>query len=75
MKDSIIDEKEDYKYIRLNGFDNKLFEEEDDGGTRDELFGHLYLEHLIQLWPWDWVNKSIGGMLMRKVTIRRRVMP
>ena len=34
VKDHIIDEKEDYKYIGLRGFDYKLFEEEEGGGTR-----------------------------------------
>ena len=34
VKDNIIDEKEDYKYIRLCGFDYKLFEEEEARGTR-----------------------------------------
>ena len=33
MKDNIIEEKEDYKDIGLNGFDYKLFEEEEGGGV------------------------------------------
>ena len=33
MKDNIIYEKEDYKDILLRGFDYKLFEEEEVGGT------------------------------------------
>ena len=32
MKDNIIDEKEYYEAIGLNGFDYKLFEEEEGGG-------------------------------------------
>ena len=35
VKDHIIDEKEDYKYIGLHGFDYKLFEENEGGGTRE----------------------------------------
>ena len=34
VKDHIIDEKEDHKEIGLSGFDYKLFEEEEGGGTR-----------------------------------------
>ena len=34
MKDHIIDENEYYKDIGLRGFDYKLFEEEEGGGTR-----------------------------------------
>ena len=34
VKDHIINEKEDYKYIGLCGFYYKLFEEEEGGGTR-----------------------------------------
>ena len=34
VKDHIINEKEDYKYIGMNGFDYKLFEEEEGRGTR-----------------------------------------
>ena len=34
VKDHIIDEKEDYKYIGLRGFYYKLFEEEESGDTR-----------------------------------------
>ena len=33
VKDHIIDEKEEYKYIGLSGFDYKLFEEEEGEGT------------------------------------------
>ena len=57
VKDHIIHEKEDYKYIGLRGFYYKLFEEEDGGGTREGLDGYPYLKHLIQLWPCDWVKK------------------
>ena len=55
MKDHIIDEKEDYKDIGLRGFDYKLFEEEEVGGTREVLDGYPYFNHLVQLWPGDWV--------------------
>ena len=59
MKDHIIDEKEDSKYIGLRGFDYKLFEEEEGGGTREGLVGYPYMKHIIKLWPGDWV-KHIG---------------
>ena len=49
MKDHIIDEKEEYKGIGLRGFDYKLFDEEEGGGTREGLDGYLYLKHPIQL--------------------------
>ena len=61
VKDHIIDEKEDYKYIGLHGFDYKLFEEEEGGGTREGLYGYPYLKHIIQLWPVDSV-KQIAKM-------------
>ena len=57
MKDHIIDEKEDYKYIGLRGFDYKLFEEEEGGGTREVLYGYPYLNHLIHFWPGDWLKQ------------------
>ena len=47
VKDHIIDEKEDYKYIGLHGFDYKLSEEEEGGGTREGLYVYPYLKHLI----------------------------
>ena len=53
MKDHIIDEKEEYKYIGLSGFDCKLFEEEEGMGTKEVLYGYPYLKHLIQLWRGD----------------------
>ena len=43
MKDHIIDEKEDYKDTGLRGFDYKLFEEDEGGGTREGLDGYTYL--------------------------------
>ena len=49
MTDHIIDEKGDYKYIVLRGFDYKLFEEEEGGGTREVLYGYPYLNHIILL--------------------------
>ena len=27
------------------------------GGARERLYGYTYLNHLIQLWPGDWVNQ------------------
>ena len=56
MKDHIIDEKEYYKDIGIRGFDYKLFEEEEGGGTREGSYGYPYLKHLVHLWPGDWVN-------------------
>ena len=50
VKDHIINEKEDYRDIGIRGFDYKLFEEEQGGGTRKVLDGYPYLKHLIQLW-------------------------
>ena len=35
VKYNIINEKEQYKYIRIRGFDYKLFEEEEGEGTRE----------------------------------------
>ena len=58
VKDYIIDEKEDYKDIGIRGFDYKLFEEEQGGGTIEGLDGYPYLKHLIQLWPGDWENRT-----------------
>ena len=49
VKDQIIDEKEHYKDIGLRGFDYKLSEEENGGGTRYGLDGYTYLKHLIKL--------------------------
>ena len=37
LKDHIIDEKDQYKYIGLRGFGYTLFEEEEVGGTREGL--------------------------------------
>ena len=47
VKDHIIDAKEDYKYIGLRGFDYKLFEEEEGGGTREGLYRCTFLKHLV----------------------------
>ena len=66
VKDHIIDEKEDYKYIGLRGFYYKLFEEEESGDTRQGLDGYPYLKNLIQLWKCDQVkqmanmNEAVG---------------
>ena len=58
IKDHIIDEKEDCKYIGLRWFDYKCFEEEEGGGTREGLEGYPYLKHLIKLWPCDWLRQT-----------------
>ena len=58
VKDHIINEKEDYKYIVLSGFYYKLFGEEEGGGNREGLDGYPYLKRLIQLWPVDWVKQT-----------------
>ena len=57
VKDHIINEKEDYKDIGLRGFDYKLSEEEEGGGTRKELDGYPYLNNIIPLWPVDLVRQ------------------
>ena len=58
VKYHIIDEKEDYKYIGLCGFDYKLFEEEEGGGNKIYgLDGYTYLKHIIELWPGDRVKR------------------
>ena len=57
LKYHSIDEKEDYKYIGLRGFDYKLSEEEEGGGNRKGLESYPYLKHIIQLWPGDWVKQ------------------
>ena len=54
VKDHVIDEKEDYKYIGLRGFDYSLFYGKEGGGKREGLYGYPYLKHLIKLWPGDW---------------------
>ena len=56
MKDNIIKEKEDYEDIGPRVFDYKLFEKEEGGKVRGGLDGYLYLKHIIQLWPGDWVK-------------------
>ena len=54
MKDHVIEENEDYKEIRLRGFNYSLFEEKKGGGKRERLDGFPYLKHLIKLWSGDW---------------------
>ena len=49
MKDHIIDDKKDYTDNGLCGFDYKLLEEEEGGGTREGLYVYPYLKHLIHL--------------------------
>ena len=39
MKDHVIEKKEDYKDIRLRGFDYSLYEENGGGGEREGLYG------------------------------------
>ena len=70
MKESIIDEKEDYKDIGLCGFDYKLFEEEEGGGTREVLYGYHYLKHIIQLWSGYWVKQMLK--MNKTVVIKNR---
>ena len=55
VKDQVIDEKDDYKKIRLRGFDYKLFEEDEGRGKREGLDEYPYLKHLIQLWTGYWL--------------------
>ena len=57
VRDHIMEEKDNCEAIGLRGFDYKLFEEEEGGGTRELLYGYPYLKHLIQLWTVDWVNQ------------------
>ena len=47
MKDHIIDDEEQCGAIRLRGFDYKLFEEYEGGGTREGLYGYPYLNTII----------------------------
>ena len=73
VNDNIIDEKEKYEAIGLRGFDYKLFEEEEGGGTREGLYGYPCFKHLIQLWTGDWekqmekMNEAIG--MKNRVTV------
>ena len=57
VNNHIIDENEQYKAIGLRGFDYKLFEAEDDGGTKEVLDGYPYLKNIIHLSPGDWENQ------------------
>ena len=57
VKDHITNENEDHKDIGLRGFDYKLFEVEEGGGTKKVLDDHPYLKHIIHLWPGDWVKQ------------------
>ena len=57
VKDHVIDEKEDYKEIRLCGFAYSFFGEKEGGGKRERLEGYPHLKHLITLWPGDWVRQ------------------
>ena len=54
----IIDKNEQYEAIGLCGFDYKLFDKEEGGGTREGLYGYPYLKHLIHLWPGDWEKQT-----------------
>ena len=66
MNYHIIDEKYQYEAIGLHGFYYKLFEEEENGGTRERLDGYHYLKYLIQLFSGYWVknmakmNEAVG---------------
>ena len=66
VKDHIIDEKEKYEAIGLHGFDYRLFEDEEGGGTKQGLDRYYYLKHIIKLWTGDWVkqmkkmNEAVG---------------
>ena len=51
MNDNIINEKEQHEDIVLRGFDYKLFEEEESGGTIERLDSYHNFKHKIQLWP------------------------
>ena len=51
MNDNTTDEKDQYKSIGLRGFDYKLFEEEESGGTIERLDSYHNFKHKIQLWP------------------------
>ena len=53
MKDNIIEEKGEYKSIRLCGLYYKLFEDEEGGCVRKGIDGYPHLKHIIKLWPWD----------------------
>ena len=66
VKDHIINENDTYEAIGLRGFDYKLFQEEEGGGTREGLDGYPYLNNIIKLWPGDLdnqmskMNKAVG---------------
>ena len=76
VKEHIIEDKEDYKEIRLHGFDYSLFEEKKGGGKREGLDGLPYLKHLIKLWPGNWekqMEKMNEAVCMKnRVTLNRR---
>ena len=72
VKDNTIEEKEDYKAIGLNGFDYKLFEEEEGVGIREVLDGYPYLKHIIKFWPGDWekqIAKINEAVCMNNLTM------
>ena len=66
VEGDIIGVKENYREIRLGGFDYKLFEEEEGVGGLYIIYGYQYLNNLIYLWPLYWVerisktNESVG---------------
>ena len=53
VKDNIISKKDLYEYIGPSGFDYKLFNEEEGGGTRYGLDGYTYLKNIIKFRPGD----------------------
>ena len=57
VKDNTIEEKQQYKYIGLRGFDYKLYEEEVGGELKEILEGCTYLNHIIKLWTVYWFKK------------------
>ena len=59
MEDNYIEEKEDYKAIRLRGFDYNLFEEEEGGCARKRIYGYPYSNHLIKLWLGNWEDQLV----------------
>ena len=71
MKDHVIEEKKDYTYIGLRGFDYSLFEEKKGGRELEGLDGFPYLKHLIKLWPGDWEKQM--EIMNEAVTMKNRV--
>ena len=67
-KGNIIGGKQDYKAIGIQGFDYTFFEEQEGRCVRKGLYGCLYFNHLIELWPWYWgekLGKTINWFVRR----------